>query len=420
MGQPAEQHGEGEQPGVHGLPGIAPTLGGARPARLLKLFSPEGGARCQAGPACQSAPGNGLARQEPPLFLAFRNENHSLRPVRSGSRSDASQRQGGEVPAAACGRFRRGALALLLGVLAGCGGPPVSRPGRLEVITTVAPVTLFTRAVAGDCARVTPLLPPGGDAHAIQASPRDLLRLRRADVLVLNGLGLEAPLEPLLASADQPALRRIDSTRGLIAPGAVGAGAMAPVGLPGSPASGDGHAHGPINPHVWLDPRLALRQVETIRDGLIAADPSCAEGYRRRAAATAAGLRRLDRRLAADLAPLRGRTLLTSHDFAAHFARRYGLGNAWLVVEPESPAAPADLARLAALQKREGSRALLAPPGPIAAAFSGLARDLGVPILRFDPLESLSEAQLADPFSYERLMLRNAASVRQAIGPPNN
>lgn len=88
-------------------------------------------------------------------------------------------------------------------------GPP------LEVMATFLPITLLTRAVAGDCARVTTLVPPSLGPHDFQAKPGDLLALRRSRVLVKNGLGMEGFLDKLIAAANPPNLKVIDSSRGV-------------------------------------------------------------------------------------------------------------------------------------------------------------------------------------------------------------
>jgi len=157
------------------------------------------------------------------------------------------------------------------------------------VVTTFVPITLFTRAVAGDCAAVSPLIPANTSPHDLQARPADLATLGRARVLVKNGLGMEGFLDKLVASAGHRDLVVIDSSRG-----------VATLDSPEGAADHDhdqdhGHAHGAVNPHLWLDPLRAVQQVEAIRDGLIQADPACAEGYRRNAAAYTAKLRQLNR-----------------------------------------------------------------------------------------------------------------------------
>jgi zinc/manganese transport system substrate-binding protein len=316
-------------------------------------------------------------------------------------------------------------VALLAGLLAACGhGAGVGDRGRPDaplVVTTVLPMTLFTRAVAGDCARVEPLLPSNVGPHDVQMRPADLVTLRRADGLVKNGLGLEPFLEPLLRSAENPRLVVIDAGAA-VEPLAAAADRGPDPGHAHGPD--DGHDHGPVNPHVWLDPLRAVQQVEAIRDGLVRLDPACAAGYRRHAAATVARLRSLDRELAGQLAPFRGRSFVAFHAVAPYFAERYGLRAEWVVDVPELSPSPADLQRVAALVKRSRLQGLLSEPQQGASSFNALAGDLGLHIGVFDPLETASEAEARDPDTYVRVMRRNAQAVRQVFGgsaaqPPN-
>jgi zinc transport system substrate-binding protein len=129
------------------------------------------------------------------------------------------------------------ALAALPALLLACAAPTPravgpsptanSRRQPLEVMATFLPITLLTRAVAGDCARVSTLVPPSLGPHDFQAKPGDLLALRRSRVLVKNGLGIETFLDTLIAAADPSNLKVIDTSRG-IATLAVEAGATLP------------------------------------------------------------------------------------------------------------------------------------------------------------------------------------------------
>lgn len=260
------------------------------------------------------------------------------------------------------------------------------------MITTAAPITLFTRAVAGACATVIPLIPAGVDPHAFQSRPADLLRLRRARVLVSNGLGLESFLTPLIQAADRPDLVRIESGGGLALPAAS------------------------ANPHAWLDPDRARRQVKAIGEGLAAADPACASGYRQRAAAFGKQLSVLDQEIASRLVGYRGRRFVTSHAFAAYFAHRYGLVEVSLQTIPEQEPSPQDLQRVETAVRQGRLRAVLSPPGEQSRALEALARDLGVAVGSFDTLELLSDAQSADPQTYLMLQRRNTDAVLKALG----
>ena len=313
---------------------------------------------------------------------------------------------------------RTGLLALAL-VLVACVAPrqtnDSSSGGKgFKVMTTFLPITLFTRAVAGDCADVTALIPPNTGPHDFQSKPGDLAALREARVLVKNGLGMEAFLEKLVSSSGNSQLVVIDSSRGI-----------ATIDSPEEPGhteaehgkeQGHGHAHGEVNPHIWLDPLRAVQQVENIRDGLVKADPSCAEGYRRNAEAFTTQLRALNTELAGQLKPFQGKTFVAFHDFAPYFAERFGLKAEFMVDVPEINPSPADLQRVSEIVERTQLRALLTEPQEGNRSFNALARDLGVKISVFDPMETASEQASRDPGTDLSVMRRNGADLRQAFG----
>ena len=301
----------------------------------------------------------------------------------------------------------------LAGLLAACtpappdrGTPPQAAGGKaLQVVTTFLPITLFTRAVAGSCAEVTALVPPGSGPHDFQASPASLLNLQRARVLVKNGLGMESFLEPLVRSAQNPQLQVIDSSRGV----------ATLAGDDHADGHHDGHAHGSVNPHIWLDPLRAEQQVNTIRDGLVQADPGCAATYRRNAADTTASLRALHAEINGQLRIYRGRSFVAFHDVAPYFAQRYGLRATFLVDVPEQNPSPQDLQRVSQEVQRSQLRALLSEPQQGKRSFNALAEDLGVRISVFDPMESGDARAAADFSTYLSVMRRNTANLVQAI-----
>lgn len=86
---------------------------------------------------------------------------------------------------------------------------------KLVVVTTFIPMTDFTKAVAGDRAEVTQLLPPNVGPHDYQAKPEDAQKLAKANVLVKNGLGMEGFLGDLVKNAGNPNLKLIDASKGI-------------------------------------------------------------------------------------------------------------------------------------------------------------------------------------------------------------
>jgi zinc transport system substrate-binding protein len=299
-------------------------------------------------------------------------------------------------------------------LLSACAAPrqnenAVQAEGGLQVVSTFLPITLFTRAVAGECATVTALIPPSIGPHDFQASPDAVTALGRADVLVKNGLGMEGFLDKLVRAAENPDLAVIDSSAGV-------ATLESPAHGEQGPSQDHSHSHGPVNPHIWLDPLRAVQQVEAIRDGLVAADSSCADGYRRNAAATIAELRQLNDTIAERLRPYAGKTFVAFHDVAPYFAERYGLKAEFLVDVPEVNPSPADLRRVAERVQASQLQALLSEPQAGARSFNTLATDLGIRISVFDPLETGSEDQARNPATYFEVMRRNVDTLLGVFG----
>lgn len=312
-------------------------------------------------------------------------------------------------------------VAIATATLSGCTpnpSPSASAPSasvdaassaeEFTIVTTTLAVTNFTKAVVGDRAEVIYLLPTNVGPHDYQARPEDVRTLAEADVLVKNGLELETYLEPLIDNANNTDLVVIDSSDAIptlsnaeLEEAAVtvqgqadpdhGHDHAADAAHPEADQAAehieeDGHHHaGEYNPHIWLDPRRAIQQVETIRDGLIAADPQGTSTYTANAAAYIEQLNALDQDIATALKPYAGQTFVTYHDFAPYFAERYGLAVQYMVGVPEENPSPEDVRRVLDITRASGLKTLLTEPQAGANSFEALARDLEVQISTFDP-----------------------------------
>jgi ABC-type Zn uptake system ZnuABC Zn-binding protein ZnuA len=205
-----------------------------------------------------------------------------------------------------------GAAALV--TASACGGAGASKD--LVVVSTVAPLVDLVSAVAGDRAEVRGLIPAGENGHTYQPRPSDAKALSGADLFIDNGLGLNESVsnfafENLPEEATARFLGDSVPASGLI-------------GAPGS--CHEGHCHGPVNAHIWPDPRYASVYVEAIAGVLSDKDPDGALTYRKNAerlSARITGLHDAITRASATV-PEANRKLVVYHDAWAYFARRYG------------------------------------------------------------------------------------------------
>lgn len=212
------------------------------------------------------------------------------------------------------------ALPALAAVLAltvtACGGS--ASPGgvaaagesgdRLEVVATTTQVADFARNIGGTKVKVTQILKPNVDPHDYEPSPADLLAFSKADVVVKNGVGLEAWLDNVVSSAGFEGTT-IDASRGV---------AVRPADDPAEKAG---------DPHIWHNPKNAEIMVRNIAAGFGAADAADRAYYESNLGAYAAELNRLDTWIARqyDAVPPDRRKLVTNHDAFRYYVDRYRL-----------------------------------------------------------------------------------------------
>lgn len=260
------------------------------------------------------------------------------------------------------------AAALLPAVLAlaGCGtagaGGPTDAAVRLVATTTV--VADFARAVGGDRVQVTQVLKPGVDPHDYEPSPADLEALSEADLVVENGVGLEAWLGDTVAAAGY-AGPVVDTSKGLTI------------------REGPG---GESDPHVWHDPRNAQAMVATIAAALAEQDPGGKATYAANARAYRAKLAALDRANQAKIRsiPRQLRTLVTDHDAFGYYCDRYGLTVVGSVVPSFDTSAELSGRQLSDLVRKiraTGVRAVFSEASLPAKTAETVAREAGVQVV---------------------------------------
>jgi len=187
--------------------------------------------------------------------------------------------------------------------------------GKLQVVTTVAPITDLAKNVAGNAADVEGIIPEGVDSHTFEPTPGSARLIAGADLILLNGLHLE---DPTLRLAEA----NLKDGAEIYALGDHTITKDQQIYDFSFPQSG-----GRPNPHLWMDVALAIRYADLIRDRLVKDDPAHAAAYRENAGRFVGTLRTLDGAVqeAVDTVPEQNRVLLTYHDSFAYFARRYGM-----------------------------------------------------------------------------------------------
>jgi ABC-type Zn uptake system ZnuABC Zn-binding protein ZnuA len=301
------------------------------------------------------------------------------------------------------------AAAAVLG--AACGddgqGGPAADSGRLQVVATVSPITSIAANIGGDLVDIAGLVPGGTDSHTFEPTPSVAQMLSQADVLFINGLGLEEPIAELAQTNLPEHAELVSLGEQTITPDEY----VYDFSFP--------EERGSPNPHLWTSPPLAKRYGEIIKDTLSQADPDNAAAYAGNYDAFAAKVDELDQAMvgATETVPPDQRMLLTYHDSWPYFAEHYG----WEVIGAIQPShfgepTAAEVADLARQIEEKGVPAIFGSevfPSPV---LEQLGRQTGVRYV--DELEDddLPGAPGDDEHSWFGLMQNNFVTMVDALG----
>jgi ABC-type Zn uptake system ZnuABC Zn-binding protein ZnuA len=254
---------------------------------------------------------------------------------------------------------------------AGSDGPPAT--GRvLNVVATTTQVADFARNVGGDQVQVTSLLKPGVDAHDYEPSPADLEAIARADLVVQNGVGLEAWLDDTIKSSGFPG-PVVDTSQGV----RLRAGGHAEEGE--EQAGGEEH-----DPHIWQDPRNAEIMAANIERGLAAADPANAAAFQANLAAYTKQLEALDAEVERQIDSLANKKLVTNHDAFGYYLDRYGLEFVGSVIpsfDSSAELSGRDIRELVAKIEATGVKAIFSETTLPPRAAETIGREAGVKVV---------------------------------------
>lgn len=309
---------------------------------------------------------------------------------------------------AAIAAFAVGTLAL-----SGCSATPdAGDGGHLRVVTTTTQLTDFARMVGGDDVTISGLMAPGSSAHHFDPSPSELLELSRADVLIVNGQGLDTfidgaieasgftgevidassgvDLEAARAATERAAHEAEDATEH---PEHEHADEAATEGADHDGHDHDGHNHdeSDVNPHLWTAPMMAAGMVDAVAAGLAAADPEHAAGFQDRAATYQEQLAELDAWAAAQFArvPESERILVSGHDSLRYFLDAYGIAFAGSILpsfEDNAEPSVAEIDALVAKIKARSVRAIFVESTMNPKLARTIARESGATVIDGDTL----------------------------------
>lgn len=282
---------------------------------------------------------------------------------------------------------------------------PTSQPAASPktIVCSFVPMYVFARNIVGDTPdlRVELMIPASlGCPHDYELSTTDARRLQQASAVVLSG-GLETFAGDAVRRLN-PAAPQIEAWNGCSL-------------IKSDEIAHDDHVHaGESNPHVWLSPTEAIRQVQNIAAGLAAAFPQHRAEFLANADRYIQRLEAVRSDLAAAKSNMHRKQIVTSHDAFAYLARDLGLDVvAVLSTSPRQEPSSAELARIVKTIRAKHAAAVFCEPRGERVVAETVARESGVPLFELDTLTTATDDPPLD--YYEQRMRTNLKTLAEAL-----
>lgn len=276
---------------------------------------------------------------------------------------------------------------------------------KLKVVASFYPIYEYTKNIVGDEGDVELLIKAGTEVHDFEPSTKDIAKIQDADAFVYDDDNMETWVHEVEEALDTTAVKFVKATGDMIL--APGAGDHDHDHNHGE----EGHSH-ELDPHVWLAPSLAIKLVENIRDDLKAEFPKSAAAFDKNAAAYIDKLEELDKEYDEALAQPKQTSFVVQHAAFGYLALEYGLTQIPITgVSADREPSAKRLAELAEYVKANGINYIYFEENASSAVAKTLADEVGVETAVLNPLESLTEQELAKGADYFSVMRDNLKAL---------
>jgi zinc transport system substrate-binding protein len=268
----------------------------------------------------------------------------------------------------------------------------VQNTHKLKVVSSFFPIGEFVKKIGGNNIESSLLIPNGIEPHDFEPTINQIQSVNSAELLFYNGLGIESWIDKISIP------HKIQASAGLN-------------------VSYYDKSNKTIDPHVWLDPEFAKKELENIRDGLIAIDPNNRDKYLSNAKNFSDQLDRLDRDIRTDLQSCKKKDFISFHNSFSYFAKRYGLNQHSISnAGPEVEITPKQLTDVIDTAKNLQLHVIYSEELIDPRYASAVAQEIpDAKVLVLSPIEGLTKNEQASGIGYMDKMRENINNLMEGL-----
>lgn len=265
---------------------------------------------------------------------------------------------------------------------------------KLKVTTSFYPMFDFASKVGGDKVEITNMTPAGTEPHDWEPSAKDIEQLEKSDVFIYNGADMEHWTDDVLASLDNKNITVVEASQGIS-------------------LLKEGKNY---DPHVWLNPLNAKKEMENIKEALIKADEKNKEYYEKNYKTYAKKFDTLDSEYSTTLSNVKNKNLIASHEAFGYLCEAYGLKQ--IGIEGLSPDSEPDAAKMKEIihfAKKNNVKTIFFEELVSPKVSETIAKELGAEATVLDPIEGLSDEQQELGADYFSVMESNLQTLKKSL-----
>lgn len=293
-------------------------------------------------------------------------------------------------------------LFCILSLFAGCQGKGTesqTTDGRLLVYTSFYPIYDFAQKIGGDKVRVVNMVPAGIEPHDWEPASRDIANLTRAQVFLYNGAGMEGWVDKILSSLPNKHLIVVETAQGM-----------------DYLANKNKEENLQYDPHTWLNPLNAKKQMEAIKNALQKADPHNKDYYEKNYQTNAKKLDELDQEYKRTLGGCRKKEIVVAHQAFGYLCHAYGLKQVAIEgLSADSEPSPAKMVEITKFAKEHGVRYIFFEELISPKVAKVLAKQVAAETEILNPLEGLSPEEVKAGKEYFSVMRDNLTRIKRAL-----
>lgn len=273
---------------------------------------------------------------------------------------------------------------------------PAAKNAKLKVVASFYPMYDFATKVGGDKIEALNLVPAGTEPHDWEPAPSDIKNLENASVFIYSGADMEHWTDSVLASLTNKNLvvcQASDSLKLL-----------------------EGKKNHSVDPHVWLSPENAKVEMENIKNALTKADPENTDYYQANYDKYAAEFDKLNQEYKDALSPLPNKDIVVSHEAFGYLCAAYGLNQKGIEgLSPASEPSPDRMAEIIDFVKKNNVKYIFFEDLVSPKVAQAVAEATGAECISLNPLEGLTDEQIAAGDDYFSVMRKNLDVLRTAL-----